>query len=543
VLTQLLDVFSFLSVLLRGGSLAFESLVLGGAAFSLWVLGPLRWKAPTELLTQSCRRLICWSAAALIVTQGCYVIADSGILAGAAGLGLSDITGANFFLAGSAAIVAGAAVALATARKTWAPSPGLLAPALVILGSLVVTSHAAARLEHRPVLCILTALHQAATASWVGGMPYLVLTLARSPDPAVARILCRRFSRLALISVAVLVATGTGMALAYVDSAEAIYKTTYGAMVASKVILLLLLLCLGALNFFILRQPIEAGARLLPSLRRFAEAEVGIGFTVILAAASLTSQPPAVDLQNDRVSGTEILARMSPHLPSFETPQYSALSPVTPLGFDEKGEPGLMSFVPGTHFRPNLPGDIAWSEYNHHWAGLIVAIVGLLATLAQSGIARWARHWPLAFIGLAVFLFLRADPENWPLGPRSFWQSFAVAEVLQHRIFVLLIVAFAGFEWSVRTGRITSRFAAAVFPAVCATSGALLLTHSHPLSNSKEALLVELSHIPLAIFAVIAGWSRRLELSLPASQQRIPAWIWPICFVLIGVVLLNYREH
>ncbi|MFN8009628.1 MAG: hypothetical protein U0V70_21860 [Terriglobia bacterium] len=44
------------------------------------------------------------------------------------------------------------------------------------------------------------------------------------------------------------------------------------------------------------------------------------------------------------------------------------------------------------------------------------------------------------------------------------WESFLAAEVLQHRIFVLLIVLFAVFEWGVQTGRLRSRQAAYVFP-------------------------------------------------------------------------------
>jgi putative copper resistance protein D len=214
------------------------------------------------------------------------------------------------------------------------------------------------------------------------------------------------------------------------------------------------------------------------------------------------------------------------------------------LDFGKTGDlaSGLDSFVPGGPYQPSTPGDIAWSEYNHHWAGLIVLTAGLLAVLARTGRARWARHWPLAFLGLAVFLFLRADPENWPLGPRSFWQSFAVADVTQHRLFVLLIIVFALFEWAVRTGRIHSRGASLVFPGVCALGGALLLTHTHSLTNSSEELLVELSHLPMAIFAVAAGWSRWLELRLTGAPRQTAAWIWPLCFVLIGVTLLHYRE-
>jgi putative copper resistance protein D len=145
-------------------------------------------------------------------------------------------------------------------------------------------------------------------------------------------------------------------------------------------------------------------------------------------------------------------------------------------------------------------------------------------------------------LGLAAFLLVRSDPENWPLGPRGFWESFVVAEVLQHRVFVLLVVAFALFEWRVQTNRVAARSTALVFPAVCALGGALLLTHSHSLANAKEELLTELSHIPLALFAILAGWSRWLELRLSNKYRYIPARIWPVCFVLIGTVLLLYRE-
>jgi hypothetical protein len=79
---------------------------------------------------------------------------------------------------------------------------------------------------------------------------------------------------------------------------------------------------------------------------------------------------------------------------------------------------------------------------------------------------------------------------------------------------VLLIVAFAVFEWRVQLSRIRVERAGLVFPVVCAAGGALLLTHSHSLGNVKEEFLAELSHIPLALLAVMAGWSRWLELRL-----------------------------
>jgi putative copper resistance protein D len=310
-------------------------------------------------------------------------------------------------------------------------------------------------------------------------------------------------------------------------------------MLSAKVVLTGVLLLFGALNLKIV-QAVRTGSNpaLLP-LRRFAEAEVGIGFTVLLTAASLTSTPPAADVVADRVTKAEIVQRMTPRWPRMVTPSLRDLSPPSPRALPLSPKP-VESFVPGEKLHPNSAADIAWSEYNHHWAGLVVLAIGILAVIARR--FGWARHWPLMFWGLAAFLFLRSDSENWPLGPRGFWESFQVAEVAQHRVFVLLIVLFAIFEWAVQTDRLQPRRAGLVFPLVCAAGGALLMLHSHALGNVREEFLVELSHIPLALLAVGAGWCRWLEIRLPRDRTRVVAWIWPVCFVLIGAVLMLYRE-
>jgi putative copper resistance protein D len=192
--------------------------------------------------------------------------------------------------------------------------------------------------------------------------------------------------------------------------------------------------------------------------------------------------------------------------------------------------------------KPETPADKAWSEYNHNWAGIVVFALGVFAVASQNARLRWARHWPLLFIGLAVFILLRADPENWPLGPNGFWESFLEADVLQHRFFALLIIGFAVFEWRVQNGRSKRAWHAFVFPAVCALAGALLFTHSHPIGNIQSYTLIEWSHVPLAFFAVLAGWARWAELRSVPEQRRVFTSIWSVCFVMIGTLLMFYRE-
>ena len=543
-MARLLQVFGFLSVLFRGATLTFQSLAIGGIVFLIFVVR--RVNENSAALQQACLRWIRRAAIVLAAMQISYVLANSIILRQSADMSLREVAGANFVHAGAIGIVSALAVIALTAAKRSTSYTDLLLPAVAIITSSVMTSHSIARLDYRAPLVAFTFLHQAATAVWLGGLPYLLIAIRRAPAADFARQLSARFSQLALVSVAVLASAGLLLSFAYVGSFKAVYGTSYGAMVATKVLLFSLLLFLGALNFQLVRR--RPASSVLASLKRFGEAEIGIGVTVILTAASLTSLPPAADLTHDRVTGQEIFARMSPRSPRFASPSVQELPEDVYAAQKKAFESGSLStesYVPGqSGTRPNTPAEQAWSEYNHHWAGIVVLAMGLLALVAQAGQVSWARHWPLAFFGLSAFLFLRSDPETWPLGPVGFWATLADPEVLLHRFFAVLVIALAVFEWRVQTGRVASSRARLVFPVLVAVSGALLLTHSHSLGNLKEEVLAELSHIPLAILAVTLGWSRWLELRLPAENQtrNAMARLWPLCLVLIGVVLLNYRE-
>jgi putative copper resistance protein D len=532
-LIWLLKDFDLLSVLLRAATLALEALTLGGVWFLL--LAALPAGIGSESLLRL-RKSTAWAALGLCLVQVLSVATSSAILIGGSGFSFRDVVTADFFF--MSVLLAVSALALFLLMRS--ASRGVLSVciplALMILAASVGMSHAAARLDHRALLLALTALHHIGTAAWIGAMPFLLIALRNETNQGAAARSTRRFSAMAIASVSLLVLGGIGMAMLYIGSWQGVYGTTYGVMMLAKAYLLLLILAMGAGNFFLVRQVERAPAPLLVRLRRFSEVEIGLGFTAILAAASLTSQPPAVDLTQDRLTTHEIVERMRWEKPRLTSPPLQALVPPTSLQVALRDS----LFSGGTE---NDVNDRAWSEYNHHWAGLIVLAAGLLALLGRWQRFKWAQHWPLLFIGLAVFILLRADPENWPLGPRPFWASFSTPDVLQHRVYALLITAFAVFEWAVETERVTSRAASYVFPLICAAGGALLLTHSHALGNIKDEMLAEMSHTPIALLGATAGWSRWLELRLPDRRDsRIAAYIWPVCLVLVGVVLLDYRE-
>lgn len=547
MMLALVDLFAFLSVILRAGTLVFQSLLLGGVLFVLWVARSSPEAAPDSLarIQKSSWRLLQISAVGLAVVQLLYLYVNSAVLMATAEIGFDGVIGANFFISGGIVLTAAVLTAIVASSNKDFAKYALPVLTVIIMAASVMTNHAASRLEGRPLLIALSSIHELATGFWIGGLPFLVLGLFCAKDLTTQWCVTERFSRMALVSVGLLVLSGIVMSVLYIGSWSAVLGTAYGVMVGAKVTMLGALLVLGGVNFLLLRNSTQEAA--LPRLRRLIEAEVGIGITVILTAASLTSQPPAVDQVSDTVSLHQIYQRLKPRLPrlTYEyvaeaaTPSSgteatgSAATPQKPLGYNVDGVP----------LTARLINNSIESESNHHWMGVVVLSMGLLALLARTGKAPWAEYWPLLLIGIAIFIFLQADTECWPVGWKSFWACWADPEVFQHRLAALVCVGFAVFELRVRKHGHANNRLALVFPLMCAAGGAVLLTHQHAISNVKENLLVELSHVPMGIIAVFAGWSRWLELRLPEGKERtVLAWIWPVCFVLIGAGLLNYRE-
>ena len=522
----------FIDVLLRGLILVFASLVLGGVAWTRLVLRAEPHVKPSPATTLALRG-VAVAAAAAALGQTCTLLVALAEVGGPAGWPLGPFLGTTF--ARAALVRVGLALAIVALAATLARRPagpmawrafGALALALVVTSA--VLSHAVARIESRAVLLALDALHQVGAAVWIGGLAHLTLWAARRgtevTPPADGETLLRRFSNLALASVVTLVVAGTVLSWLYIRDAAAYVGTAYGVMVLSKTILLVAILALAAANLRAVRAGVSAAA---PRLLRYVEVELGLGLTVLFAAASLTSLPPAVDVAPaDRATVAEVAGRFVPTAPRLTSPPVAELI--------AKAEP-LMS--PATR---REPVERAWSEYNHHWAGLFVLTMGVLACLERLGV-RAARHWPLAFVGLAAFLFVRNDPRAWPLGPAGFWESFLLPDVLQHRAFVVLIVAFAVFEWMVRTDRLARRPWGYVFPLLCALGGGLLLTHSHAMFNLKYEFLTEVTHAPLGVLGAFAGWGRWVELRLPEAG-RTPGWLATLCLTAVGLILVVYRE-
>jgi putative copper resistance protein D len=530
----LLRDLDLLSVLARGATLSFEALLLGGVAFLLAVANPARASGAVE---RFCRKNIRISAVALICAELVLVSAASLILMSGSDFAFKEVLTTNFFRSDTLVILFAIGIWIFARRNNNKAKIAILLLSLLLIAAVVSTSHAAARIDHRLLMAILTATHHLGTAVWLGAMPYLLISLGRAESVDEARRLTQRYSRMALLGASALVTAGVGLALAYVGSWSGLYGTTYGVMVVAKCCLLLVMAGLGAGNWLLVRRLASDPEPLLARLRRIGEAEIALGFLAVLTAASLTSQPPAVDVAaQGRPTPNEIYARMQPKPPRMTSPPIAALAPPSSIAVEVQQS----QFVATVGSDKN---DKEWSEYNHHWAGLIVLIAGLLWLMSRHRRVRWARFWPLTFVGLAVFILLRADPENWPLGPRPFWGSFYAPDVLQHRFGALLVLVFAAFECAVQAGKLRARWAKYAFPAMCALGAAVLLTHEHSPIDAKEALLAEMSHTLIALVAITAAWGRWLELRLPKGRLAVVfGYLSPLCLTVVGLILLNYRE-
>ncbi len=531
--------FDLLSLLLRALSFALEALAFGGVFFLFFAAGPARLQDRAQRWLRSTAATC---ALALALTQLVLLAITSTVLMGSSGMGLRDVVFAAYFVSGGI-FAAASLVLFLLLRYTSRLLPAGVA-LFIALGASISLSHAASRMDHRPLLLILTAGHHLGMAAWLGALPFLLIGLKLNGDGNVSRQLAARFSAMALVSVGVLVCAGAGLSWFYAGSWQGMYGTSYGLLLSAKIVLTALMLTLGAGNYLLLRRVDVAPTAVFFRLRRFSEAEIGLGFTVLLAAASLTAQSPSVDeTPQNTLTGHQVVERMEWRRPSFHTPAVAQLAPPTPLSVAVREA----TYTGGSTSDAN---DRAWSEYNHHWAGLIVLVAGALALVSRLSRQHWARNWPMLFLGLSIFILLRADPECWPLGPRPFWASFTAPDVLEHRAYALLAAVFACFEWGVETGRLRWPPARFVFPSLCVAGGALLLTHTHALAEGTEEVFAELNHTPIALLGAVAGCGRWMELRLDDSNEsirdsgpmRIAGWIWPVSLILIGLLLLNYRE-
>jgi len=419
-------------------------------------------------------------------------------------------------------MVAGAAQGLRRAPSSLTRMVAFITTAGAFACTGILATHAVGWVGSGLTTAAASVLHQAAAGVWVGGLICAAVLALRGHSARVEAWL-RPFSTLAATAVATLAVTGAALSIQYIGSPAAAIGTSYGTMVLAKVALFAAMLVLGVLNHRALRG--GAGALML---RRRLEVEAGLAVIVIFVGASIAAAPPAVDVDADQATLAEVRAVFTPQWPRFATPSLADLAAASDLG---------------NPLAARSAEQTAWSEFGHHVAGVFIVSMGVLAILERTGWAPWARHWPLLFIGLTAFVAYSLDPEGWQTGRVGFWEHLLDVEVLQHR-FMLFVTALIGLaEWRVRSGRNPDSPWRYVVPVAAILAGTLLLSHAHEVNNAKSAFLMEVSHLPMGLVVLVAGWSRWLELRLPPEDGRKAGRFWGPGLMALGLLLLLYREQ
>lgn len=191
-----------------------------------------------------------------------------------------------------------------TARDRWIA----FALSLLILLTIGLSSHAAA--EPQPFLPVAADwIHLVAASVWVGGLTHFVAGMwaARQFEPkfrtSLAAGLIPRFSALALTSVGALVLTGLYASVLRLGSWEALNNSIYGRTLIVKLIIVLPMVALGAVNLLGITPAMKKAALdpnglpdpsgLVRRFRNIMTSEVTLGAALLLSVGVLTSLPPA----------------------------------------------------------------------------------------------------------------------------------------------------------------------------------------------------------------------------------------------------------
>lgn len=159
------------------------------------------------------------------------------------------------------------------------------------------------------------ALHLVSGSIWLGGLVGLLIVWfsvgGERRVPALT-VIVPRFSTVALVSVLVLLGTGTGATIVHMPAVNALWGTSYGVAILVKIGLLSIAVALASGN--VLRsKPRLAAARVRPELgadaarllRRLIGGEAVVISGAVFAAAVLSSlapPPPAFALQNSALA-------------------------------------------------------------------------------------------------------------------------------------------------------------------------------------------------------------------------------------------------
>jgi hypothetical protein len=206
--------------------------------------------------------------------------------------------------------------------------------------------------------------------------------------------------------------------------------------------------------------------------------------------------------------------------------------------------------VLGPDAQARLLADRKESEFNHHLAGFFVALGALFMLLQDRAKTRWpaVKHfWPACFLMSGVFLLVWSDTQLWPFGSER-WIDTMIrnSEVLQHKTFAALLLILAVIEWQRARGVLRSAWSGWVFPALATGGSVLLLFHSHQTGmygadHLERMARIQSEHLSYSLAGMGIAVARSLS-EIETNWRRVFSRAWPLLMILLGILLMLYRE-
>ena len=232
----------------------------------------------------------------------------------------------------------------------------LLAAAAVLL--LPGSAGHAAQTSPRGISVALDWLHLTTGSLWLGGLIGLIVLWGSTRAPVrvgVLSVVVPRFSNVALVSVLVLVGSGTWATVNHMPALDALWLTGYGVAILVKVGLLIAAMGLAAGNLLRTKPRLQAAARdpeggepAARLLRGLITGEAALITAAVFAAAVLSSlapPPPAFALQNSALANVgpgrvaETVTRAGYTLQVLVSPNKAAAPDSFALRIERNGQP------------------------------------------------------------------------------------------------------------------------------------------------------------------------------------------------------------
>ena len=163
--------------------------------------------------------------------------------------------------------------------------------AVLLWGTNAAAGHAGAGYLW-PIWTGITAIHLAATATWLAGLTALTVVLLRQSPPRAGRDrTLMRWSAVATVAVVLLIGTGTAQSLRSINDIGELTATWYGKLLLIKLGLVAVMLLLALAG----RTRVHRAGSSLTLLRRSVAGELALGVAVLVVTSSLSTTAPAKD--------------------------------------------------------------------------------------------------------------------------------------------------------------------------------------------------------------------------------------------------------